>query len=295
MPEIDALHKDAERINVFAERHFISATVVQPGYVVPGTEAWPLIEVSARSRGKELCIAMRAAVRSQRPEPISTGAMGHSWFPDAERAPRAFNTPCRPPPMQAISAGDVALVTLQRVMDGAVHTIPPSEPIPGTALLVIRRDDGAAIVFVADNTPRTERLSSGRRAIPGRLLLGMWSANRSPDPVWEYEAFRAGVLRRAPMLDAPICEVLLDQSIFNGAVPSFIPPVVLLPSTSNPTLSRRLLCSLVLCSSTRMAQEWATIFAPRSSTARAFHLSNRRAWSSRTWRRLDALAAALKI
>ena len=61
MPELDALHIDAHRINEFAAARGFTSAHLRGCAVVPGTEGWGCLEVLARARGKELCVALRAA------------------------------------------------------------------------------------------------------------------------------------------------------------------------------------------------------------------------------------------
>eukprot|EP00966_Prymnesium_polylepis_P250503 5792921-Prymnesium_polylepis.1 len=234
MPELDALHIDAHRIDDFASgRKFASAHLDFLGYSVPGTESWDRLAVAARARGKELCVALRRAPQS----PDSSGAFycptcaavgrstgEHSWFPDAAQAPRAWPS-CnveRPPPPQATSSRDgIVVLTLHRVMDGAIVILQPGQPAPQGTQLTLRRVDGAAISFVRDNRPPEERASRGKSAVPGTLSFGMWGKSRGPDPLYEYDAFRRqalDLLRDDPrgLLAKPVCLLLLDQKLFNG-------------------------------------------------------------------------------
>ncbi|KAG0723611.1 Endonuclease 8-like 1 [Chionoecetes opilio] len=47
---------------------------------------------------------------------------------------------------------------------------------------------------------------------------GDWGRDRGPDPIWEYQAFRANVLEnlKAAAFNRPICEAMLNQKFFNG-------------------------------------------------------------------------------
>ena len=245
MPEYDAVHLDADRINAFCEGHtFSSARLNRLGYDVPGTSNWSSsIEVMARSRGKEICIAMRAAGAAGKRHCPTCAVVGRAtgsssqtcWFP--KHARHTSEPPSQPPPAAALLSDDgkVALLTMQRVMDGEFIISQPSQtasadvllrPRDGAAirssaaLLTLRRDDGGLLAFVSD-TREHHSAAGGRPPLPGRLELGMWSARRSPDPLYEHAAFRARVLSLLAcdprgLLSKPICELLLDQDVFNG-------------------------------------------------------------------------------
>jgi len=49
-------------------------------------------------------------------------------------------------------------------------------------------------------------------------LEGDWGKDRGPDPIFEYEAFRANILENLdkPAFNRPICEAMLNQKYFNG-------------------------------------------------------------------------------
>ena len=245
MPEYDAVHLDADRINAFCEGHtFSSARLNRLGYDVPGTSNWSSsIEVMARSRGKEICIAMRAAGAAGKRHCPTCAVVGRAtgsssqtcWFP--KHARHTSEPPSQPPPAAALLSDDgkVALLTMQRVMDGEFIISQPSQTAsadvllrprdgaairPSAALLTLRRDDGGLFAFVSD-TREHHSAAGGRPPLPGRLELGMWSARRSPDPLYEHAAFRARVLSLLAcdprgLLSKPICELLLDQDVFNG-------------------------------------------------------------------------------
>ena len=129
----------------------------------------------------------------------------------------------RPPSLPPQHAG-IALVTLQRAMDGMLLTVPADVAPPAGTLLRLVREDGVALCFVRDGMPSTERQGSGKKAIAfGKVLLGMWSHDRSPDPLFEYDAFRSNVLALLDnerglggLLSGPVCELMNEQAFFNG-------------------------------------------------------------------------------
>ncbi|MPC32631.1 Endonuclease 8-like 1 [Portunus trituberculatus] len=47
---------------------------------------------------------------------------------------------------------------------------------------------------------------------------GEWGADRGPDPIWEYQAFRSNVMENLKLsaFNRPICEAMLNQKFFNG-------------------------------------------------------------------------------
>jgi hypothetical protein len=105
-------------------------------------------------------------------------------------------------------------------MDGALREYLPGAAVPHESLLTLRRDDGAAMAFVRkEDSTRTVQALGYEPG--GRLLLGQWTESSSPDPLYEYAAFRARVLdllNADPlgMLSKPICELLLEPRWFNG-------------------------------------------------------------------------------
>ncbi|CAI7996348.1 Endonuclease 8-like 1 [Geodia barretti] len=57
-----------------------------------------------------------------------------------------------------------------------------------------------------------------RRFGSWRVMPEGWGENRGPDPMFEYEAFRANVLENLEdsAFNRPICEAMLNQKFFNG-------------------------------------------------------------------------------
>ena len=234
MPEYDALHTDAHRVNAFAAGHVFTAVELNKlHYAPPGTERWATFEVVARSRGKELCVGLREAgftVCGANPFCPACAAAGKpagdansSWFPSAHSSPRAiWPRVAHDPPaiVDVVSASGVVLITLQRIMDGALRELLPGAAVPRESLLTLRREDGAAMAFVCkEDSTRTVQALGYEPG--GRLLLGQWTESSSPDPLYEYAAFRARVLdllNADPlgMLSKPICELLLEPRWFNG-------------------------------------------------------------------------------
>jgi len=54
MPELDALHADAHRVNDFVAGHLVtSVSLNRLPYELPGCECWATFQVAARSRGKK--------------------------------------------------------------------------------------------------------------------------------------------------------------------------------------------------------------------------------------------------
>ena len=107
-------------------------------------------------------------------------------------------------------------------MNGAMVRLEANECMPDSALLTLRRHDGVALVFVRDHRPEAMRRDARTKPIPGRLLLGMWEVCRSPDPLYEYDAFRANALRLLThdpfrLLDLPVCSLLSRHSWRHGA------------------------------------------------------------------------------
>ena len=49
-------------------------------------------------------------------------------------------------------------------------------------------------------------------------LTDLWSKDRAPDPMFEYEEFRSNILDNLGdrIFDKPLCEVMHNQKYFNG-------------------------------------------------------------------------------
>ena len=49
-------------------------------------------------------------------------------------------------------------------------------------------------------------------------LTDLWSKDRAPDPMFEYEEFRSNILANLGdrIFDKPLCEVMHNQKCFNG-------------------------------------------------------------------------------
>ena len=115
---------------------------------------------------------------------------------------------------------DVLTLTLRRGMHGRVQLLrdEETEEPEGTHLSFVR-DDGCRLCFV-DHRVRTTRTAIWN--------FGQWGGpwRRGPDPVHEFDAFATRALAllggatalpdAARLLGLPLCELLLDQRIFNG-------------------------------------------------------------------------------
>ena len=127
-------------------------------------------------------------------------------------------------PTSAADADGLLLVTFRRGMHGRCVLLTANEEEPYGVHLCFLRRDGARLCFV-DSRVRTTST--------GVWQFGLWGGayRRSPDPVYEYDAFRQRALAllgstshqitpplrdAAAVLAAPACELLLDQRLFNG-------------------------------------------------------------------------------
>ena len=122
--------------------------------------------------------------------------------------------------MEGAGRGDVLTLTLRRGMGGRVQLLRDveAEEPHGTHLSFVR-DDGCRLCFV-DCRVRTTRTAIWN--------LGQWGGawRRGPDPLHEFDAFATRVLAllsgaaalpdAARLLRLPLCELLLDQRLFNG-------------------------------------------------------------------------------
>jgi len=122
--------------------------------------------------------------------------------------------------MEGAGRGDVLTLTLRRGMGGRVQLLRDveAEEPHGTHLSFVR-DDGCRLCFV-DCRVRTTRTAIWN--------LGQWGGGwrRGPDPLHEFDAFATRVLAllsgaaalpdAARLLRLPLCELLLDQRLFNG-------------------------------------------------------------------------------
>ena len=135
--------------------------------------------------------------------------------------------PASPPPssLSAVESAEcesdgMLLLTLRRGMHGRCVLLRSDEDVPKGAHLRFVRADGSVLAFI------DARVRVSHDAI---WQFGLWGGpyRRSPDPLYEYSAFRARALSlldaAAPpvrdanaVLDAPVCEFLLDQRICNG-------------------------------------------------------------------------------
>lgn len=169
-------------------------TVRRPDSRHLGRRFWSCGRGSAKAR----CSYFRWAS----PSPSSKDA---DFFPAAEAADRE----------------GLLLVTLRRGMHGRCVLLRPGDVEPQGVHLRFVRNDGATLCFVDARVRSTST---------GVWQFGSWGGDfrRSPDPVYEYEAFReralallvggaaAPVRDAATVLAAPVCETLLDQRLFNG-------------------------------------------------------------------------------
>lgn len=295
MPEHDALHNDAHRVNAFAAGHtFTSAHLNALGYPPPGMEAWARFEVMAQSRGKEVCLALReagSAASASMPFCPACEAAGRvagdartSWFPSAHESPAARDPVAhRPPAAKDVkSTSGVVLITLQRVMDGVLLELGPSDAVPSQALCTLRRADGAALVFVAaEASEASRRVSYDPR---GKLLLGRWHHSKSPDPLYEYDAFRASVLGAR-------CQASLVRSAFTTTHRARAWQRCSMMTHDAISTSPSASC----CSSRAFSTASATCYGPRSSTVPTCRHSSRHGWCSKpcAWRIPSAQAHSL--
>lgn len=123
-------------------------------------------------------------------------------------------------PATAAEATGLVLVTLRRGMHGRCVLLGAGDDEPTGVHLRFTRSDGAKLCFVDARVRMTST---------GVWQFGLWGGpfRRSPDPVYEYAAFRQRALSLldadappvsdgAAVLAAPACELLLDQRLFNG-------------------------------------------------------------------------------
>lgn len=137
--------------------------------------------ISAQSRGKELLITMRAA------SALSDGGPG------------------------------VMYIVCNMGMTGFFEAAPSAQAMHKHAHLSFHATDGSILSYV---DVRRFGTWEGLRAPPWELGGGL-IGDRGPDPVKEHEAFRSKVVsavaaRPERFAALPICQVLHDQSLFNG-------------------------------------------------------------------------------
>ena len=167
------------------------------------------------------------------------------WASPTERAKQADFFPAT----SAACGEALLLVTLRRGMHGRCVLLAAGVDEPYGTHLCFVRSDRAKLCFV-DARVRTTST--------GVWQFGLWGGafRRSPDPVWEYDAFRQRALAvldaKAPpvcdapaLLAAPACELLLDQRLFNGVGSTLVGLRSLSPAWGPPPSSSLLLPPLL--------------------------------------------------
>ena len=104
---------------------------------------------------------------------------------------------------------DMVVVTFRRGMRGKFELL-DGKKVASSAHVIFWRDDGKALVFSDRRVRRSEKAIYN---------LGGFSVDRSPDPLWENDAWRSlftPVALSDSCFDGAICEVMLDQRYFNG-------------------------------------------------------------------------------
>ena len=151
----------------------------------------------AKDSRRERCCFFRWASPTHRSKALD-------FFPDAD-----------------VDSGDsgLLLITMRRGMHGRCVLLRADEPPPLGVHLRFVRSDGAVLCFV------DSRVRIHSHAVWNFGWFG-GSHRRSPDPVYEYAQFRTRVLAlltstppvrdAEALLDGPVCELLLDQRLFNG-------------------------------------------------------------------------------
>lgn len=142
------------------------------------------------------------------------------WFPETSTSPTISTISSREIEAAGVAVDGAAplAITMRRGMSGRVELhLGSRRGAPSGWHLRFKRDDGAYVYFIDGRT----RVNAG--AI---WNMGVWGGawRRSADPVYEYDAFRSKILQmltEAPplpvaLLSTPICELLLDQRLFNG-------------------------------------------------------------------------------
>lgn len=92
-------------------------------------------------------------------------------------------------------------------MSGCFKFTSADQALPKHAHLRFAAADGAGTLSFVDYR------RFGRWQVEGE-----WGCDRGPDPMLEYDAFRANVLQNlsAAAFNRPVCEILLNQKFFNG-------------------------------------------------------------------------------
>ncbi len=143
-----------------------------------------------------------------------------SFFAWASPSKQAKEADWFPPTAAAASANGVLLLTIRRGMHGRCVLLRATEPEPQGAHLRFERSDGLVLYFC------DARVRVSAEAIWQLSRFG-GQYRRSPDPLYEYDDFRARALAlldpatppvrdAAALLDGPACELLLDQRLMNG-------------------------------------------------------------------------------
>ena len=224
MPELAEVALMAHTINAYSSHTFHGyerSHVAKVGPDLPIPRCWTAFRIQARSRGKELRVdllptAIDPAIRAQ------------------EQRERSSLASSSPSPASTASTKKKKAASSSPT-GGRVHPPSPDIPLDGPLPLLLRMGMTGHIQCFADPS-RTHKhahltfLSShpsplalcwvDQRQFGRWLVTPDWDRTRSPCPFTEYAQWRAHVVdalaqgRKA--LDKPLCEVLLDQSLFNG-------------------------------------------------------------------------------
>ena len=222
MPELAEVALMASIIQSHSSHTFHSYTrssVSKLGPDLPIPRCWSLFRLSARSRGKELRLDLL-------PTSIDPAIRREE---ELEREATASPDPS-PTPTKGKKRATETAIRRQRV-----HAPDPVIPLDGPLPLLLRMGMTGHIVVYTDpqSTHKHAHLTFlskdpsplavcfvDQRQFGRWLVQEEWDATRSPCPYTEYEAFRRHVVeaveKGSRALQKPLCEVLLDQSFFNG-------------------------------------------------------------------------------
>ena len=221
MPELAEVALMAHTINAYSAHTFHGyerSHVAKVGPDLPIPRCWTAFRITARSRGKELRVdllptAIDPAIRAQEQRERSSHASSSPSPASSKKKKAASSSPT----------------------GGRVHPPNPDIPLDGPLPLLLRMGMTGHVQAFADPS-RTHKhahltfLSShpsplalcwvDQRQFGRWLVTEDWDSTRSPCPFTEYALWRAHVVdameKGKKALDKPLCEVLLDQSLFNG-------------------------------------------------------------------------------
>ena len=235
MPELAEVALMALTINQFSSHTFHSCTrsaVAKIGPDLPIPRCWSSFRLQARSRGKELRVDLLPATIDQPTRRIEEKERSSS------ASPSSSSLSTSPSSSSNSSKGrKKAAAAVKRGGGPAARVHPPSPEIPLDGPLPLlfrmgmtghfqcftdqeRTHKHAHLTFLSSHPSPLAVCFVDQRQFGRWLVTQDWDTTRSPCLFTEYELFRQHLVDAMEAgkrsLDKPLCEVLLDQTLFNG-------------------------------------------------------------------------------